>query len=317
VEGAGVSFQVERFESAGNDRLELTGRWSGVRGLRFVRPSLTVQTEDGERRLLALLDHKPWAPVEGGSWIAAFPWDGGPVDPSQAELAVAPHVVVPLARVQKKGKKERPPALGAQVKRLEREVAFLREEREALIAERDQARGELDGLAEQRDIAQAERQRLTEERDSAVAERDRAKAERDAAVEQRDRIAQARDQALRERDAIAAEQRGGQPERDELARDRAEALRERDRALAARDETMKERDEAFAARNAALAERDAALGRGTGIPAVPAAELPSRRRILRARLAGAGQQPAWVARVLALGGLLTVLLVLLSVFKLI
>ena len=75
----GVTFEVERFEWVG-DRLEVTGRWYGLRGHRFVRPVLVVQAAgDEQRRLLALLDHKPWAAEDGDEWIAAFPWEGDPV----------------------------------------------------------------------------------------------------------------------------------------------------------------------------------------------------------------------------------------------
>jgi hypothetical protein len=73
---SGVDFEVDRFEWTSGDRLEITGRWFGVRGRRFVRPVLNVQLPGGRRRLIALLEHKPWAPHEGEAWIAAFSWDG-------------------------------------------------------------------------------------------------------------------------------------------------------------------------------------------------------------------------------------------------
>ena len=60
------------------DRLEVTGRWYGLRGHRFVRPVLVVQAGDEQRRMLAVLEHKPWAADDGDEWIAAFPWEGEP-----------------------------------------------------------------------------------------------------------------------------------------------------------------------------------------------------------------------------------------------
>ena len=95
TEGTGVTFRLDRFEVSA-DRLEVRGRWFGVRGLRFVRPALILHTDEGQRNLLALLEHKPWAAEEGLPWTAVFPWDGGEADPRQAELAVAPSVVVTL-----------------------------------------------------------------------------------------------------------------------------------------------------------------------------------------------------------------------------
>lgn len=90
---AGASFDVDVLEvdrAAGRVRLE--GRWSGVRGLRFVRPTLVA----GGRQVLATLDDKPWAPHEGAAWRASFPWDGGAEQLAGAVLEVAPSVVVPL-----------------------------------------------------------------------------------------------------------------------------------------------------------------------------------------------------------------------------
>lgn len=72
--------------------LRVEGRWRGVRGLRFLRPTLVVD----DRGVLATLEHKPWAPVEDAVWTAAFPWTGAQEDLARAVLEVAPSVVVPL-----------------------------------------------------------------------------------------------------------------------------------------------------------------------------------------------------------------------------
>ena len=124
-------FELEQFEQSGG-RLRVLGRWSDVRGMRFMRPTLTV----GDRRVLAVLDHKPWMPEEGVTWIAEFPWDGdvADIDPQLAELAVAPSVAVSLASpgvaVEALGEPEPTPLELEQERRhrLESEVAFLREQ---------------------------------------------------------------------------------------------------------------------------------------------------------------------------------------------
>src|SRR4051794_36846945 len=77
--GAAV-FDVERFEWASPEQLELHGRWYGVRGLRFVRPTLMLRAEGVSRRLLATLEHKPWAALDGEPWVAAFPRQGEPLE---------------------------------------------------------------------------------------------------------------------------------------------------------------------------------------------------------------------------------------------
>ena len=59
-----------------DDRLEVTGRWFGVRGRRFMRPTLHVRVDGRRRRLIAVLDHKPWAADTEDTWTAAFAWRG-------------------------------------------------------------------------------------------------------------------------------------------------------------------------------------------------------------------------------------------------
>jgi hypothetical protein len=156
----GVSqFELEQFEQSGG-RLRVLGRWSDVRGMRFMRPTLTV----GDRRVLAVLDHKPWMPEEGETWIAEFPWDGdvADIDPERTELAVAPSVAVCLSSpgvpVEPVGEPEPSPLELEEERRhrLESEVAFLREQIELLKErlqeterERDEARASVDEVVDE------------------------------------------------------------------------------------------------------------------------------------------------------------------------
>src|SRR5918999_983680 len=91
-----VTFEVERFEWTGGDRLELVGRWFDVRGRRFLRPTLEVEVDGRSRRLLATLEHKPWAAQEGEEWLAGFAWDGGGAENDAARLTVRPDLAVEL-----------------------------------------------------------------------------------------------------------------------------------------------------------------------------------------------------------------------------
>ena len=106
----GVTFEVERFEWVDDDRLEVTGRWYGLRGHRFVRPVLVVQAGDEQRRMLAVLEHKPWAADDGEEWIAAFPWEGAAARAHAAELAVAPSLAVDLPMPRVPGRRGKAPA---------------------------------------------------------------------------------------------------------------------------------------------------------------------------------------------------------------
>jgi hypothetical protein len=230
MDGAAVDFALTRFEAVDDGRLEVEGRWSGVRGVRFVRPALVVHGDGGaERTLLADLEHKPWPALDGETWVAAFPWSGGgPPDVARTELAVAPSIVVPLAgggasqpEPEPEPEPERRPRRTARVPRpSDAELAALREERDRFAGAARRAAEDLEALRR---------------------ERDEARAALDRAVAERERL------------AAMARETPAAPDREAL---RAE-LRQRDEALAARDEALAARDAALAARDAAAGERDA------------------------------------------------------------
>src|SRR3954447_15407119 len=93
---AELSFELDGFQWAGEERLEVSGRWFGVRGRRFVRPTLTLRADGRRRRLIALLEHKPWAAGEADARTAAFARRGAREDIPAARLEVAPGVVLEL-----------------------------------------------------------------------------------------------------------------------------------------------------------------------------------------------------------------------------
>ena len=200
-------FELEQFEWSG-DRLRVAGRWSDVRGMRFMRPTLTV----GDRRVLAVLDHKPWAPEEGEQWIAEFPWDGAEVDPELAELAVAPSVAVSLGSpgvaVEPLGPPEPDPLALEEERRhrLEAEITFLREQVELLTgrlaeAERDRAPApapQEDDAPSQDDARVAQ---LEEDLEKARAERDNARERLDDERERRAKAEADYDEVRLDRDA--------------------------------------------------------------------------------------------------------------------
>src|SRR4029077_3061133 len=93
-----VVFELERFELSGEDRLELSGRWFGVRGGRFIRPTLTLVAA-GEKyprvriarelnisRAAVFLPQNPWPAEDGEPWEAAFVCGLGGAEVVDAEL---------------------------------------------------------------------------------------------------------------------------------------------------------------------------------------------------------------------------------------
>ncbi|HEX6698852.1 MAG TPA: hypothetical protein VF080_18720 [Solirubrobacteraceae bacterium] len=275
----GVTFEVERFEWVDGDRLEVTGRWYGLRGHRFVRPVLVVQAADSEqRRLLAVLDHKPWAAEDGDEWIAAFPWEGEPLALTAAELAVAPSLAVDLPVPRLPGQagaapegsegplharrgpaeatREPEPEPPAPARRGRSKAAqpadppapvegITPEEVAALRAQLASEQASVRRLATQLEEAH---QGLAAAR-AAADDHDALVAERDAAIAARD---EARANANLDHDAIIEE-------RDQAVSERAAALYARDEALDERAAANFERESALTERDAAFAERDRAV----------------------------------------------------------
>jgi hypothetical protein len=253
-----VDFELERFERTSEDRIEISGRWYGLRGRRFVRPVLNLHTGGGSRRrAIALLEHKPWAADDGETWLAAFAWPQGAGEVEGAELEVGPGLIVDLpAPGGKPGSQGRVSALRPHAPApMARRVAPEEGGEVADALERDGAGDPpAAGQARVRDAdASADRPGT----DSSARDRDgRAGADRPAA---RDRAAP---RERRERPApvqiwetAPPRERAATPPRDVVTA----ALEERDEALAARDEAERERVKALNDRDDALSRRDAAL----------------------------------------------------------
>ena len=273
---AGVSFEVDRFAWV-DGRLEVTGRWYGIRGRRFLRPTLDVEVDGAPRRMLAVLEHKPWAADDGEEWVAAFEWTGEPVELAVAELAVAPELAVVLppptgAPAKKKVRRataagDRLAAAPPRAQALEAAVA----EAQAEVADlRDRLAAEQKAWQQRVEEVEALREESAAATRAAEAERDEAVAARDAGISEREQLAAARDAAIAERDAAVAA-------RDEARADAQRAVAERDAAIAERDKAVRQkavlekelaataraRDKARAERNEWLTRaRDAAAGQG-------------------------------------------------------
>jgi hypothetical protein len=255
----GVAFEVERFEWTARDRLELVGRWSGLRGHRFLRPTLDVQVEGERHRMLAVLEHKPWAPEDGQDWVAAFTWRGEPANFDEAELTVSPDLAVQLpapggsvepgeasvatpATDRLPARRPRSAVLEAELAAALAEIERAGEELERTRAMHSEAAKELRerlrgehakikaleteleqvraGIALAEQAAAEDADRLRDERDAAAAERDVAMTARDAAVAEADEARSARDEALQKLSAVEGE-------RDALAEARDRARLER------------------------------------------------------------------------------------------
>jgi hypothetical protein len=270
---AGVSFEVDRFAWV-DGRLEVTGRWYGIRGRRFLRPTLDVEVDGSPRRMLAVLEHKPWAADDGEEWMAAFEWNGDPVALAVAELAVAPELSVvlppPTGAPAKKPRRakaagERLAAAPPRAQALEAALAEAQAEasvlRDRLIAEQkawQQRVEEVEALRDEnasaRSAAEAERDEAAAARNAAISEREELISTRDAAVEERNAAVAAADAARADAEKAAAERDKAVREKAALETELAATARARDKARAERNEWLTRAREGQAA---AAAERGA------------------------------------------------------------
>jgi hypothetical protein len=281
-----IVFEPDRFELA-DGRLELSGRWYGVQGRRFMRPSLTVRHGEGETRLLADLEHKPWAAENGERWHAAFPCDrelDGGVD---AELTVAPdltvEVVVPggsRSRADADGGRDTEARQDAEPREdAERGEAVRPAQDPAASDDRDQleqsealsaARAEIETLNRRvtqmtRKLEQ-ERTRFARELDEAqgaiaetVRECEDAIAARHKAIDERQIAEKRTEEALAARGKATKVGRRALAHREDALARLDDAVAQRDRAVAQLEQALTQRDRAGAQLEQALTQRDQAL----------------------------------------------------------
>jgi ketosteroid isomerase-like protein len=203
VDAGPAAFELEQLDVA-DGQLVISGHWTGVRGMRFMRPTLTV----AGRRLLASLEHKPWAP-DTAPWTAAFAWDAGEIDRADAWLSVAPNVnvrLVPGEPPPAPSASERHDAERVRFERRETEVDFLRDELRRAAGERDRSRAQLDEAVRDREAANRTRDRMEHQRAAAVDGERSARGKLDGVLAERDEARRQRDEVLLAYRALEREQ---------------------------------------------------------------------------------------------------------------
>jgi hypothetical protein len=279
--GAAV-FEIERFEWVAPDRIEILGVWAGVRGRRFMRPTLVLEKDGQRKRLLAMLEHKPWAADDGTDWIAAFAWEGPIVKLDAAELNVAPGLDLKLpAPRMRQGKprrfKQRVVARDA-VREAEAAapsggiVSEVPATAKAAAAEakaapaKPAAAGPVPVAEPEAPIGAeaSEAPAIAPQVEALRVDLDRARSDRDEARSQLQALRAEVEQERQQREGAVADARTEERDRAatmlaEGAELRAAVERQREIAYATRDAAEHARDEAIAARDRAVGERDEAV----------------------------------------------------------
>jgi hypothetical protein len=91
-----ATFELESFSWSGPDRLELTGRFTGLPAAPAAAPVLIVRGADATHRLPAVGDSLAVPPDEGSRWSAEFAWQQPPIPFDGAELDLGGELVVAL-----------------------------------------------------------------------------------------------------------------------------------------------------------------------------------------------------------------------------
>jgi hypothetical protein len=281
-----VTFEVERFEWSSDDRLEVVGRWFGLRGHRFLRPTLDVEVRGERRRMLAVLEHKPWAAEEGEEWVAAFAWTGQRAPLDDAELTVSPDLAVqlplpdadeaaaePLVASAERLPARRPrtavlegelAAALAEVQRRDEELAQLRDTHSEMTRElRERVRTAQDKAKQLETELEKVRERMTAAEQEVEGDRRAAEEER---RRQLDAMREERDAATADRNRAEAEAEAARADRDDASRRATAAEAERDALVEARDRAREERNAWMSRARATAAE---ARGKGPIAERVP------------------------------------------------
>ncbi len=341
-----VFFELERMERTAAGRLELSGRWFGVRGRRFVRPTLTFEADGQPYRLLADLEHKPWFAEDGTPWTAAFAWHTDPGQLHDVELTVAPDIAIALSGADGAGSwpaRQRRTGPDTQSASLRREVQAIRQELAEERRTSERLRAELGPLREELEVVRGELERVREEKvetDAALARRDAALAKLATVEAQRDYDRRSLEQAETERDELRRAHRQAEVERDralsaaeQLRAEQEIASQAESKALAEREHALRARDQALTERNHALAERDEFARAGDSLQSQRAAAraLVSRRNLswrpspwTAPTLRSAGSHPdirrreiGWPARILAIALLVAAVVALALILHLV
>lgn len=299
-----VNFELQRLALEG-DELVVSGFWTGVRGMRFVRPTLLCD----DRRILATLEHKPWAPSDDAEWTAAFPWTGGgAVDAESLALAVAPRVIVQLGETATDAPGPPPAATPAAAAKPATATVQTSNGAPPPAAPVIPLDARSDDLA--RALAAVER-----DRDRALAQLAEAVESREAAVRTRARMELAHDEAHEAREAAETALARAEAERQEALAQRDEVLiayRAMQRQLQA-EHAEADRKAGGQPDEATDSDTDEPLGVRT-VPAVRSvmAELQYPRRETKLRLT---QFDLWVVRLLGVAAAGCFFLLLFSILR--
>jgi hypothetical protein len=226
-----MTFALDRFD-LDDGRLVVAGRWYGVTGRRFVRPVLHAP---GQRRLIAVLDHKPWVAEEGREWLAAFAHDGA-VGPARLQVATDIAVELPPSGPDAGDGVPRPARLTAPRKPPERRPTSVEDERDAAAAqieafrlEKVEARTEADRLRGELDDTRKDNERLQTELEHARTDLDNLRTELSHVRAEANTLRQEHEEAKAKADQLDAEVTGLRTDAHRAVSERSAAQQELDR----------------------------------------------------------------------------------------
>jgi hypothetical protein len=274
-----ATFELERFAWGGPDRLQLSGRFTGLGEVPPDAPVLVVSGPEHTHRLEALPGSLSGSLEDGSPWSAEFAWQEPPVAFDAAMLELGPEIVVEL------------PEPGAKRRWIRGQTLEVRSAGDAASAERTPEEPDRTGLDRQpagqlEDAGPrpgAERVRLEAE---LLAAREEIRELRAAAEQAHEELTRARDDLASERHLHAGDAERFREGLASVQQSAAEALTMEQSAAQQAEAALREARIAIEAKDADLAQLRAQLEEAAAARAQAESDARTAARALRDRLAG-------------------------------
>jgi colicin import membrane protein len=273
-----ATFELERFAWGAPDRLQVSGRFTGLGEVPPDAPVLVVCGPERTHRLQALPDSLSGSPEDGNPWSAEFAWQEPPVAFDAATLEFGPEIVVELPEPSTK-------------RRVRGQTLEVRSTGDAASAERtpeqpdgtepDLERGSL--LEDSSPRPGAERVRLEAE---LLAAHEEVRELRAAAERAREELARARDDLTSERDRHAGDAERFRQGLESVQQSAAEALTMEQSAVQHVEAALREARSAMEAKDADLEQLRAQLEDAAAARAQAESDARTAARALQDYLAG-------------------------------
>lgn len=274
-----ATFELDRFAWGAPDRLQVSGRFTGLGEVPSDPPVLVVRGPERTHRLQALPDSVSGSLEDGGPWSAEFAWQEPPVAFDAATLELGPEIVVELPEPGAKRRWVRGQTLEVRSTDISASAERTPDQPDGTVLDREQA-------SQPEDSGRwpgAERVRLEA---ALLAAHEEVRELRAAAERAREELTHARDELASERDRHAGDAERFREGLASVQQSAADALTLQQSALQQVEAALRESQSAIEAKDADLEQLRAQLEEAAAARAQADSEARTAARALRNHLAG-------------------------------